>query len=58
MRTAHKIFKQGWTVYENTCIKNRLPFDIRVTIEINENRQLEIVVEADEPLRGKLEVEE
>ena len=58
MRTVQRIYKQGWTVFENTCVKNLLPFDIRVIVEINENRQLEIVVEADEPLRGKLEVEE
>ena len=55
IKIEHRIFKRGWTLYENTCIKNHLPFDIRVSVEIDENRQLEIVVRVDEELKGKLE---
>ena len=36
-------------------IKNHLPFDISVKVEINEDRQLDISITANEGLKGKLE---
>lgn len=53
--TRQKIQKRGWSLYENTMIKNLLPFDISVSVEINGDGQLEISVKADEELKGKLE---
>lgn len=53
--TEQKVRKREWSLSENTMIKNRLPFDIRVSIQINENRELEISIIPDEELKGKLE---
>ena len=57
MKTKHRVFKKGWILYENTCVKNHLPFDICISVEMDENRELEIVVMADEEVKGKLEEE-